>query len=167
MFLLWLKPATWDFPGGVKNLPFNAEDMDLIPDWGTKIPHAQWGATKPRYRSEDPTQSKIKRTVKTSSDFHRPPDTLDHFLSLSPSWLLPTFPATLYTDHYLKNLCSFHVKPRVFPMCSRPSQWRDCSTWNRFSPPPPNPPHLTHTTHPSLTANADIYRIVEASSSKP
>ena len=32
----------WDFPGGpvVENSPFNAEDMGLIPDWGTTIPHA-------------------------------------------------------------------------------------------------------------------------------
>ena len=31
-----------DFPDGpvVKNLPYNAGDMDLIPVWGTKIPHA-------------------------------------------------------------------------------------------------------------------------------
>ena len=31
-----------DFPGGpvVKNLPANAEDMDLISGPGTKIPHA-------------------------------------------------------------------------------------------------------------------------------
>ena len=31
-----------DFPGGpvVKNLPCNAEDMSLIPGWGTKISHA-------------------------------------------------------------------------------------------------------------------------------
>ena len=31
-----------DFPGGpvVKNPPYNAEDMGLIPSWGTKIPHA-------------------------------------------------------------------------------------------------------------------------------
>ena len=30
----------------VKNLPSSAGDMGLIPDWGTKIPHAvgQWGA---------------------------------------------------------------------------------------------------------------------------
>ena len=41
-----------DFPGGpvVKNLPANAEDMDLISGPGTKIPHAigqlsQWAAT--------------------------------------------------------------------------------------------------------------------------
>ena len=31
-----------DFPGGpvVKNLPFNARDVELIPGPGTKIPHA-------------------------------------------------------------------------------------------------------------------------------
>ena len=41
-----------DFPGGpvVKNLPANAEDMDLISGPGTKISHAigqlsQWAAT--------------------------------------------------------------------------------------------------------------------------
>ena len=32
----------WTFPGGpvVKDLPSNEEDADLVPGWGTKIPHA-------------------------------------------------------------------------------------------------------------------------------
>ena len=32
----------WDFPGGpvVKNPPYNAGDVGLIPGQGTKIPHA-------------------------------------------------------------------------------------------------------------------------------
>ena len=32
-----------DLPGGpvVKNLPCNAGDEGSIPDWGTKIPHAE------------------------------------------------------------------------------------------------------------------------------
>ena len=35
-------PQGWGFPGGpvVKNLPGNERDMGLVPDWGTKIPHA-------------------------------------------------------------------------------------------------------------------------------
>ena len=34
-----------DLPGGpvVKNLPANAGDVDLIPDWRTKIPNAVIG----------------------------------------------------------------------------------------------------------------------------
>ena len=38
-----------DFPGGpvVKNLPYNAGDMGLIPGQGTKIPHAA-GQLSPR-----------------------------------------------------------------------------------------------------------------------
>ena len=34
----------WDFPGGpvVKTPPFNAENLDSIPDRGNKIPHAKW-----------------------------------------------------------------------------------------------------------------------------
>ena len=33
----------WDFPGGpvVKNPPSNAGDSGSIPDWGTKILHAE------------------------------------------------------------------------------------------------------------------------------
>ena len=39
---LTIKEYLRDFLGGqvVKNLPSNAGDMGLIPDWGTKIPHA-------------------------------------------------------------------------------------------------------------------------------
>ena len=38
----------WDFPGGplVKDLPSNAGDTGLMPDQGTKIPHA-WGQPAP------------------------------------------------------------------------------------------------------------------------
>ena len=36
------KSLLGDFPGGprVKNPPLNAGNTGLIPDWGTKIPHA-------------------------------------------------------------------------------------------------------------------------------
>ena len=39
--IVYLKWKIEDFPGGpvVKNPPSNAEDMDLIPGQGTKIPH--------------------------------------------------------------------------------------------------------------------------------
>ena len=42
ILLFLIVPKAWDFPGGpvVKNLPSNAGDVGLIPDWGTKIPHA-------------------------------------------------------------------------------------------------------------------------------
>ena len=47
-----------DFPGGavVKNLPYNAGDVGLIPDKGTKVPHAA-GQLSPRaanYRAHVP-----------------------------------------------------------------------------------------------------------------
>ena len=44
-----------DFPGGpvVKNPPFNAWDVGLIPGQGTKIPHATL-----QLSNEDPAQSK-------------------------------------------------------------------------------------------------------------
>ena len=34
----------WEFPGGpvVKTSPSNIRHVDLIPDQGTKIPHALW-----------------------------------------------------------------------------------------------------------------------------
>ena len=39
---VYLKCDTRDFPGGpaVKNPPYNAGDVGLIPGWGTKILHA-------------------------------------------------------------------------------------------------------------------------------
>ena len=43
--------TTWDFPGGtlVKDPPCNAGDAGSILAWGTKIPHACCGATKPMH----------------------------------------------------------------------------------------------------------------------
>ena len=37
-----------DFPGGAvgENPPASAEGTDLIPAWGTKIPHAPWHGQK-------------------------------------------------------------------------------------------------------------------------
>ena len=67
LFLEW---TTGNFPGGpvVKSLPCNAEDMSLIPGWGTKISHAvgQLSPTNteplfttmkdPAWHSYDPTE---------------------------------------------------------------------------------------------------------------
>ena len=40
-----------DFPGGpvIKNLPSNAANMGLIPDQGTKIPHAMGQLSLEKY----------------------------------------------------------------------------------------------------------------------
>ena len=44
------KPKCWDFPGGplVKNPPYNAGDVGLIPGQGTEILHAV-GQLSPRH----------------------------------------------------------------------------------------------------------------------
>ena len=46
-------PVCKDFPDCpvAKTSPSNAEDAALIPDWGTKIPHASW-PKKPKCKTE-------------------------------------------------------------------------------------------------------------------
>ena len=69
-----------DFPGDpvVKNLPFNAGPLGLIPGWGTKIPHTM-GQRSPLTETreahllqEDPVQPKLKKKKKAvSSDLSK------------------------------------------------------------------------------------------------
>ena len=68
--IVYLKWKIEDFPGGpvVKNPPSNAEDMDLIPGQGTKIPH---------------TPGQLSPSCATSREVHAPQ-------LLSPRALEPT-----------------------------------------------------------------------------
>ena len=86
--VLWMrkkKKRSWDFPGSlvVKTLPSKARSVDLISDWGVKIPHA----LGPKNQNTKQHCNKCKKTLKIvhikTSLFHKPLFSRASFLWLS------------------------------------------------------------------------------------